>query len=86
MYIVVIGWGYVALMMAAAEAGSRGGTLLGALITLMLYGVLPLSIVMYLGGAPRRAARRRGRVQRPSRRRIQTAAAIRPVTLSRRNE
>jgi len=58
-YLVVIAWGYVVLMMAAAEATSPQGTVLGAAITLLLYGVLPLAIVLYLLGTParRRAAK-----------------------------
>ncbi len=59
MYIVAIGWMFVVVLMTAAEAMSPIGTLLGALFTLMLYGVLPLSIVLYVMGAPmRRRARR----------------------------
>ena len=51
MLIVLLGWGYVVVMMALAEASGPGGSLLGALVTLVLYGVLPLSIVLYIGGA-----------------------------------
>jgi membrane protein implicated in regulation of membrane protease activity len=59
MYLVAIGWMFVVLLMTAAEAMSPVGTLLGAFFTLMLYGVLPLSIVLYVMGAPmRRRARR----------------------------
>lgn len=51
---------YVVLMMAAAEAMSPQGTLLGAGFTFVMYGVLPLSIVLYVMGTPaRRKARRR---------------------------
>ena len=58
MYLVAIAWMYVVLMMAVAEATSTQGTVLGALITFGLYGLLPLSIVMYLLGTPmRRKAR-----------------------------
>lgn len=60
MYLIAIAWAYVALMMAAAEAMSPQGTLFGAFITLMLYGVLPLGLLMYILGTPgrrRRAAR-----------------------------
>lgn len=60
MYLVAIGWLYVALMMALAEATSSQGSVLGALFTFLLYGLLPVAIVMYLLGTPaRRAARRR---------------------------
>jgi hypothetical protein len=60
MYLAALAWLYVVLMMAAAEAMAPTGTVLGALFTLVLYGVLPLSIVLYLLGTPaRRQARRR---------------------------
>jgi hypothetical protein len=61
MYLVVIAWMYVVLMMAVAEATASNGTLLGALVTLLLYGVLPLALVVYLMGTPlrRKAIRRR---------------------------
>lgn len=59
MYLVAIGWMFVVVMMAAAEATSPIGTVLGAFFTLLLYGVLPLSIVLYVMGTPaRRRARR----------------------------
>ncbi len=58
MYLVAIAWAYVALMMAAAEALSPQGTLFGAFITLMLYGVLPLGLLMYILGTPGRKRRR----------------------------
>jgi hypothetical protein len=50
---------YVVVMMALAEALSAQGTVLGALFTLLLYGALPLSIVMYLLGTPARWRARR---------------------------
>ncbi len=59
MHLVAIAWGYVVLMMAAAEAASPSGTLLGALFIVLLYGGLPLSIAMFLLGTPARRARRR---------------------------
>ena len=59
MYLVAIAWMYVVLMMAVAEAFSPQGTVLGALVTLVFYGLMPLSIVMYLMGTPRRRAARR---------------------------
>ena len=54
MYLVVIGWMYVVLMMSAAEATSSNGTVLGALVTFVLYGVGPVILVVYLMGAPAR--------------------------------
>ena len=59
MHIVAIGWIFVVVLMAAAEAGSSQGTLLGAFFTLVLYGALPLAIVLYVMGTP---ARRRARL------------------------
>ena len=54
MYLVVIGWMYVVVMMSAAEATSSNGTVLGALVTFLLYGVGPVLLVVYLMGAPAR--------------------------------
>lgn len=60
MYLVAIAWGFVVVLMALVEATSSQGTVLGAFFTLLLYGVLPLSIVMYVLGAPmRRTARKK---------------------------
>ncbi len=59
MYLIAMAWGYVVLMMTAAEATSASGSLLGALITLLLYGVLPLSLLTYILGTPGRKRRRR---------------------------
>lgn len=54
MYVVVIAWLYVVLMAAVAEAVSSTGTVLGAIITFLLYGLLPLGIVVYIMGTPGR--------------------------------
>ena len=59
MYLVAIAWAYVALMMAAAEALSPQGTLFGAFVTLMLYGVFPLGLLLYILGTPGRKRRRK---------------------------
>ncbi len=59
MWIVAIAWMYVAVMMAVAEAFSPQGSVLGAVFTLLLYGIAPLALVMYLLATPaRRRARR----------------------------
>jgi hypothetical protein len=59
MYLVAIAWIYVVVMMALAEALSPQGSVLGAFFTLLLYGALPLSIVLYIMATPgrRRALR-----------------------------
>lgn len=54
MYLVVIAWLYVVLIAAVAEATSSIGTVLGAVITFVLYGLLPLSIVVFILGTPGR--------------------------------
>lgn len=59
MYLIAIAWIYVALMMALAEATHAQGSVLGALMTFLLYGVGPLALVIYLLGTPQRRAARR---------------------------
>mgnify|MGYP000258715137 CR=1 FL=1 len=55
MYLIVIAWMYVVLMMSVAEATNSNGTLLGALVTFVLYGAAPVTLVVYLMGAPARS-------------------------------
>jgi hypothetical protein len=69
MHVIAIGWAYVVLMMVLAEALGPGGTVLGAFFTLLLYGALPLGIVLYIGGT-----RRRARARRQAERRAEPAA------------
>ena len=57
MYLVIIAWIYVVLMMSVAEATNTTGTVLGAIVTFLLYGVGPAALVAYLMGTP---ARKRG--------------------------
>ncbi len=59
MYLIAIAWMYVVLMMAVAEALSSQGSVLGAIFTLALYGLMPLGIVMYIVGTPGRRKVRR---------------------------
>lgn len=59
--IVVIAWLYVALMMAVAEGMSTQGTVLGGVFTFLLYGALPLALVVYLLATPARKRARRAR-------------------------
>jgi membrane protein implicated in regulation of membrane protease activity len=64
MYLIAIAWFYVVLMMAVAEAVSSHGTVLGALITFALYGLLPVSLLMYILGTPgRRRIRKQAEAQ-----------------------
>ncbi|MEN9475406.1 MAG: hypothetical protein RIS48_2128 [Pseudomonadota bacterium] len=68
MYIMAIGWGYVALMMALAEATNPNGSILGAILTFVCYGLMPVGLLLYILGRP---ARRRRREQ-------QAAASVQP--------
>ncbi len=52
--LIAIAWLYVAVMMAAAEAASPVGSLLGALITFVLYGVAPVALLTYILSTPAR--------------------------------
>lgn len=53
MHIVAIAWIYVVLMMSITEHSVIAG-----IMTFLLYGVLPLTIILYLMGAPRRKRNR----------------------------
>lgn len=59
MLIVAIAWMFVVALFAAAEALSPQGSLLGAAFTLVGWGVLPLSVVLYILATPARKARLR---------------------------
>ena len=61
MHLVIIAWLYVVLMMAVAEATNTTGTVLGAIFTFLLYGLLPVALVVYIMRTP---ARRRARKAR----------------------
>ena len=70
--LVAIAWLYVALMMAVAEATSPVGSVVGAFFTFVLYGVGPVSLVLYVMGTP---ARRRAIKARAAAEQAQRAAA-----------
>ena len=59
MYLVAIAWMYVVVMMAVVEATSANGSVLGAMVTFLFYGALPLSVVLYILRTP---ARKRARL------------------------
>ena len=77
MYLIVIAWIYVVLMMSVAEATNSNGTLLGALVTFVLYGVGPVTLVVYLMGAP---ARSKAIKKREAEARARQVAAASPAT------
>lgn len=64
MHIVALAWMFVVILMAAAEGTASNGSWLGAFITLLLYGLLPLSLVMYLLGTPMRRRARKANMER----------------------
>ncbi|MDZ4361650.1 MAG: hypothetical protein U1B84_35430 [Variovorax sp.] len=53
-HLIVIGWLYVTVMMAVAEATNTTGTVLGAIFTFLLYGLAPVALVIYLMATPAR--------------------------------
>lgn len=69
MYIVAIAWIYVVFMMAITEANAVAGVM-----TFLLYGVFPLTIVLYLMGTPQRK-RNRQRAENSARLAAQEKAA-----------
>ncbi len=54
MHIVAIAWIYVVFMMSITEHSVIAGVM-----TFLLYGVLPLAIILYVMGAPQRRRRRK---------------------------
>ena len=54
MYIIAIAWTYVALMAAITEP-----TVLGGIITFIFWGVLPVSIILFVLSSPARKQRRK---------------------------
>jgi Kef-type K+ transport system membrane component KefB len=84
LYLVVIAWLYVALMMAVAEANHPLGTLLGAVVTFVLYGAGPVALLIYLMGRSGRRAKREAReaaalAAQPDRGGEASADAVAPV-------
>jgi len=59
LYLIALGWIYVALLAAIAEATASNGSVLGAIVTFIFYGLLPLSLVLYLIGTPMRKRSRK---------------------------
>lgn len=71
MYILAIGWLYVVLMAALAEATNPNGSILGAIVTFVCYGLMPVGLLIYILGRP---DRKRRREQQP------TASAAHPAS------
>jgi len=56
MYIIAIGWLYVTLLVAANEPSVIAG-----IISFLFYGLMPCSLLLWLGGSRVRRQRRRHR-------------------------
>lgn len=54
MYITAIAWIYVAIMAAVTEPNLTAG-----IVTFLFWGVLPVSILLYILGSPARRRRRK---------------------------
>lgn len=53
MYIVALAWIYVVLMMSITETSVVAGVM-----TFLMYGMVPVAIILYVGGSQRRKRRR----------------------------
>jgi hypothetical protein len=53
MHLVAIGWIYVVFMMSITEE-----TIVAGVMTFLFYGLLPVAIILYLGGSRRRRIRK----------------------------
>ncbi|MFO6421627.1 hypothetical protein ACLBKS_15620 [Hylemonella sp. W303a] len=79
--LIAIAWLYVALMMAVAEASSPIGSVLGAIVTFLLYGVGPVALLLYILGTPlRKKLRRLKETQEQNTSEVVTAEDLRPPT------
>ena len=72
MYIVAIAWIYVVFMMSITEHSVVAGVM-----TFLLYGLFPLSIILYLLGTPQRRRRRLHQKKMEEERLAEEAAAAR---------
>jgi hypothetical protein len=71
LYLIAIGWLYVVLLMALTERSAVAGVM-----TFVLYGMLPLAVVLYIVGTPGR--RRRSRAREAAQRQADAAAMNAP--------
>ena len=59
LFIVAIGWIYVVLMMSITET-----TPIAGVMTFILYGLLPVALLLYISGGGKRKRRRIAEAQR----------------------
>lgn len=65
--LIAFAWLFVAVLMAAAEATAPQGSVLGALVTLLLYGCIPVAVLVYILSTPMRRKLKRLQEQSPPR-------------------
>ena len=72
MHIAAVGWIYVVLMMAITE-----DSVIAGIMTFFVYGVLPVTIILYITGTGGRRRRREQNSQREmqARQQLQTTKA-----------
>ncbi|SNS75925.1 hypothetical protein SAMN06265795_10675 [Noviherbaspirillum humi] len=78
MYIIAIAWIYVVFMMAITEHSVIAG-----IMTFLLYGVFPLSIILYIMGTPRRKRMKAEREKMQAAADAQRQAAADPAAVER---
>jgi len=54
MYIVALAWIYVVFMMSITE-----NSVVAGIMTFLLYGIVPVSIILYVMGTPQRKRKRK---------------------------
>lgn len=81
MHIVAIAWIYVAFMMAITETSA-----VAAVMTFLLYGLLPVSILVYLTGGTRRKRRRQMKALQQENRKNTTTPEETPQTSPQQSE
>jgi biotin transporter BioY len=70
MFIVAIGWIYVVLMMSITETTAVAGVM-----TFILYGLVPVALLLYISGGRQRKRRRAAAEQERQRQAVAPAAA-----------
>lgn len=59
--LIALGWLYVAVMMALAQAFHPEGGVLSAVFVFLAYGLAPVALILYVLGTPQRRQARRAR-------------------------
>ena len=77
MFIVAIGWIYVVLMMSITETTPVAGVM-----TFVLYGLLPVALLLYISGGGKRKRRRIAEEQRQAAARKEEASTEEPPAAS----